>query len=405
MSFTETRAILGNCLANAKLRLKASAFTRIRKLGAEDLVKIILQKVYTSLQLHLDDIYEDFEDIPVTKQAFSKARQQLDPEFVRYFADMTGKIAATDVGETYRGMEIIGVDGSDIALENTPELKEAFGCSGSKKDAATALCSIAFTPKTHNIYDSQIAPYKSDERDLAKLHIQRLLELGKCGSLLLFDRWYPSAEFIKYCKDAGFHFVMRVRRKWNLEADAIVRKGYVFLSNGVRVRILKVVLPTGEIETLLTDLNQKQLPLSDAGELYFKRWQVETEYDLIKSKLELENFSGKTEVAVKQDFFATIYIANLIAFAAEEADEAVKANDAGKSLKYERQANRNRAVHKLRKKFLIILTEPDEAIRDALLERLIARIALHPLPVVPDRSPKRKPPRKKRFYMAKKSVV
>jgi len=405
MAFNQTHTAIKNCLASAKLRLKASAFTRERKLGAKDLLGIILLKVYTSLQLHLDDMYDNFDDVSVSKQAFSKARQQLNPEFVRTFADITGEIAATDTGETYRGMEVIGIDGSDVALENTPALKEAFGCSGSKKNAATALISIAFTPSTHAIYDSQIAPYKSDERDLAKLHIQRLLELGKRGSLLLFDRWYPSAEFIKYCKDSGFHFVMRARRKWNVEADAVKSQGYIFLANGVRIRVLKVVLPTGEIETLITDLNQKQLPLRDAGALYFQRWQVETAYDLIKSKLQLENFSGKTEVAVKQDFYATIYIANLVAFATEEADEVIKANDESKALKHKRKANRGRAINKLRKVFLIILLEPDEERRDELLRRLISTIARHPVSIVPGRSPKRKIPRKKRFYMAKKSVV
>jgi hypothetical protein len=404
MAFNQTQTIFKNCLANAKLRLKVSAFTRERKLGAKDLLGIILLKMYKSLQLCLDDMYDNFDDVSVSKQAFSKARQQLNPEFVRTFADITGEIAATDRGETYRGMEVIGIDGSDVALENTPALKEAFGCSGSKKNAATALISIAFTPSTHAIYDCQIAPYKSDERDLAKLHIERLSELGKRGSLLLFDRWYPSAEFIKYCKDSGFHFVMRARRKWNVEADAIEKRGYIFLSNGVRVRVLKVVLPTGEIETLVTDLNQKQLPLGDAGALYFQRWQVETAYDLIKTKLQLENFSGKTEVAVKQDFYATIYLANLVAFAAEEADEVIKRGDEGKALKHKRKANRGRAINKLRKVFLIILLEPDEKQRDVLLRRLISTIARHPVSVVPGRSPNRKTPRKKRFYMTKKSV-
>lgn len=61
--------------------------------------------------------------------------------------------------------------------------------------------------------DCQIASCATDERDLAKLHMARLQELGLSGSLLLFDRWYPSVEFLDYTLTAGFSFVMRARKK------------------------------------------------------------------------------------------------------------------------------------------------------------------------------------------------
>ena len=93
------------------------------------------------------------------------------------------------------------------------------------------------------------------------------------------------------------------------------------------VRVLKVRLPTGETETLLTSLNQKKLPIRKAAGLYFKRWAVETSYDLLESKLQLEKISGKTEVSVKQDFYATMYIANLASFIFADADEKIAQAD------------------------------------------------------------------------------
>ena len=41
-----------------------------------------------------------------------------------------------------------------------------------------------YGPLDQAIYDCRIAPYAADERDLAKLHMTRLLELGLGGSLL-----------------------------------------------------------------------------------------------------------------------------------------------------------------------------------------------------------------------------
>ena len=221
-------------------------------------------------------------------------------------------------------------------------------------------------------------------------------------------RTYPSAEFIAFLYQSGFQFVMRVRSKFNLESDDIKEQGWINLKHDAKeypVRVLKVKLSTGETETLFTSLKQGQLPLNNAGSLYFERWKIETKYDQIKSKLELENLSGKTKVPVLQDFYATMYLANIIAFAAEEADEQITQNDNGKNLKHPRKANRNRTISKFRNNFLCLLTEPDENKRNDLLDTLIADVIRYPVPIIPDRSPERKLPRKKRFYQNKKSVV
>ena len=414
MVIEKTQERIKNCLNEGEeLRLNEKSFTRKGKLGAKRILHLILQRIYLALQLHLDNYYDEIGECPVSKQAFSKARKNLSPEYVRGFADMTSEVAAGDeTMPSYEGMRLIAIDGSDAALGNTPELKEVFGCSGSKKNAATALCSLAYGPLDHVIYDCRMDRYDKDERDLAKQHVIRLKELDLDGSLLLFDRWYPSAEFIAFLYESGFHFVMRVRRKWNLEADSMKTQGWISVTHNDKtypVRVLKITLSTGEIETLLTSLHQKQLPIRKAGPLYFERWKVETAYDLIRlsfnSKISQVNFSGKTKASVLQDFYATIYLANVAAFAAEEADKRISDADRDKELKYPRQANRNRTIAKLRSIFLCLIMEQDADLRDAMLDKLVVSIAERPVSVVPDRSPLRKPPRKKRFHMAKKSVV
>jgi hypothetical protein len=196
---------------------------------------------------------------------------------------------------------------------------------------------------------------------------------------------------------------------WNLEADAIDREGkIVVITHGgttYKVRVLKIRLKTGEEETFLTNLSQEQLPIREAGELYFKRWCIETGYDTPKSKLQLENFSGKTKVAVKQDFYATVFLLNIAFAHASIANDEIASNDKGKELKYPRKANLNRSISKLRDCFWDMLVEQDRAKRQAIFENLILEIARYPVPIVPNRSPERKKPRKKRFYMARKAVV
>lgn len=236
----------------------------------------------------------------------------------------------------------------------------------------------------------------------------RLQKLGLGGSLLLFDRWYPSREFIAYTLEQGFSFVMRVRDKWNLAVDAVAKDGAVTITydgKKYRIRVIKVPLSTGETETLLTNLTEKQLLADRAGELYFKRWNIETAYDTLKSKLQLENFSGKTEISVKQDFYATIYLMGFAEIRAAEATDEIEATDAGKTLKHARKASMNRTIVKLRDHFWTILLEKDPISRNAMLDTLCAEIAAFPESIRPGRSPKRHIPRNKRFPIAKKCVL
>ena len=404
-----TQDYLNNCQNDPNLRMKSSAFTRRRKLTPKRILMILLKRFVYSLQLGLDRFFENLGEASVSKQAFSKARANLNPQFVRKFADGIAEIHAQDPdAPSYCGMRLVAIDGTEIALENSAELKKSFGCSGAKCSAATALGSMAYGPLDSAIYDCQIAPCTTDERELAKLHMARLQELGLGGSLLLFDRWYPSAAFLNYTLNAGFSFVMRLRKKWNLQADAIKSQGWIRLShNGedFSVRILKVLLPTGEIETLVTNLDENLLPLSKAADLYFKRWTIETSFDTLKSKLQLENFSGKTKVSVLQDFYATVYIAGFAMICAADATKQIQKNDQGKNLKYVRKANMNRSIDCLRNRFFLIILQDDPLIRQSLLDRLCSDIAAYPISIRTGRSPARKKPRNLRFFISKKSVL
>jgi len=132
---------------------------------------------------------------------------------------------------------------------------------------------------------------------------------------------------------------------------------------------------------------------------------VETAYDTIKSKLQLESFSGKTVVSVLQDFYATMYLANMATFSANAADHLISEADAKKQLKYKRKANQNRGIAKFREAFLHLIFEPDEVKRNAMLDKLIKDIAKYPVSIVQKRAPKRKLPRKKRFYQTRRSIL
>jgi len=157
---------------------------------------------------------------------------------------------------------------------------------------------------------------------------------------------------------------MRVREKFSIAIDVlpygdhhgilIKKKGY----EDIPLRVIKFALPSGETETLITDIADNRIGILAFKELYFKRWPIETKYDEIKNKLQVENFSGRTVSAIKQDFFIIMYMANVLAIACWEAQAGIEDERVMKDNKYEYHTNASHAVGTLKDRFIEALLEP-----------------------------------------------
>ncbi len=64
----------------------------------------------------------------------------------------------------------------------------------------------------------------------------------------------------------------------------------------VTLRFIKILLPDGNEEFLITNIFDSDFTDSDFGELYHMQCNIETNYDDIKNKLEIENFSGTSSL-------------------------------------------------------------------------------------------------------------
>jgi hypothetical protein len=88
----------------------------------------------------------------------------------------------------------------------------------------------------------------------------------------------------------------------------------------IRVRLIRVVLPTGEIEVLMTSLlDAEDFPTEAFAELYHLRWAQEESYKRFKCRVEVENWSGKSALSIVQDFHAKVLALNLTAVLASTA--------------------------------------------------------------------------------------
>ena len=59
------------------------------------------------------------------------------------------------------------------------------------------------------------------------------------------------------------------------------------------MRIVTITLKNGTKETLLTNLPQSIMTIDDLEYIYCKRWGIETNYNTLKNRFYIENYSSK----------------------------------------------------------------------------------------------------------------
>ena len=183
------------------------------------------------------------------------------------------------------------------------------------------------------------------------------------------------------------------------EPDQIV--SLIHKDNTLKVRIINVTLSTGETEKLATNIMDPNFTNEEFKALYFKRWGIEVKYSQLKSRYELENFSGVNPIAIRQDFYATIYLSNLMSIAKSEANETAASKQDG--LKYEYKVNMNILIPKMTRTLIGCFYEENIEKRAMLFDRAMETITKNLVPIRPDRSfPRKEPSRKNKYPTNKK---
>lgn len=388
-------------------RLKPQYFTRKRKLPFYALLKFLLSMHKTSTQSALGKFLER-KGITMSQQALSKARSKFDhTPFLKLFNGIRNAFyssAYIDKLHKFNGKFLIAIDGSDTALPNLPSLLKKFGGTGSKASSPTARMSIAYDILNDFIMEANFSPLNVSERDHAQNHIE---QVGKIidlkDSVFIMDRGYASQELIELMSKKSL-YLFRLRTKFNTEIDALPLGSHIITMYGdVKVRIVKFTLPSDEIETLLTNLFD--LDESEFKDLYFKRWRIEVKYDVVKNKLEMPCFSGFSENVIMQDFWISMYLANMAAIAKNEADEKIKEERLDKDNKYEYQTNVNTLIGSMRDRLADAVFTRNPAQRQKKLERIILEIQKSVVPIRPDdgNTPRLENPRKVKYHHNKRS--
>ncbi len=323
--------------------------------------------------------------------------------------------------KTFHGFRIFAIDGTTIRLPSDKELYKEYGYDEANKSVPLARGSLLYDVLNHMTLHACLKPLKTGERSMAFEHIDELIKQDKLNvetnfenDLLIFDRGYPSIPLMFYLNIHKKHFLMRAQKHFLSEVNSVLnsdqkdvvitipafKKGrdispdfpkYLpFLDKDacLKLRVLVFDLPGGQPEILITSLVDKtKFSAEDLFKLYGFRWGEEEEYKFKKCITEIENFSGRSKLAVEQDFFATIFSCNLYALLMNEVEAELiqerAADEAREDLKYEYKVNRNVLVGIIKNEIIDVFLSNCDLYE--YCEKLKKRIKKNLVPIRPDR--------------------
>lgn len=344
-------------------------FTRQRKLPFHILILFLMNLIKGSYQDELDNFFKVLNSYQVAKRFVSKAALVKARMKVKYeaFIELNQQLVAFFFQSfsplTWHGFNLLAIDGTTMRLPHLKEIIEHFGVW---KSAKGAPCPMARVSQIFNVLnkitiDALITPKSIGERELASKHFNHL----QPKDLILLDRGYPAYWLFLLILSAKANFCARVSiKKWK-----IVRK---FYKSGkkekiialyppptskvkckvlelepvpLHLRLIRIELDTGETEILITSLlDETVYPYEIFSELYHDRWPIEEDYKVMKCRIEVENFSGKSVLSIYQDFYAKVFSKNLISALTFPTRQVIYQTNQEK--KYEYQINFTQALSK-----------------------------------------------------------
>ena len=275
----------------------------------------------------------------------------------------------------------------------------------SKKGPVRALVSGMYDVLNGFYLDIQISHISTSENELAKRNLSHLETMGIDSPILaVFDRGYPSLEFIDFLEAKGIHYLFRlssndykkecgdmksmdgfvnlmhtsarlgkIRKKHPESYERMKEKGET------TARISKSILPSGQELALLTNLPMEFTTGQLAG-LYYRRWEIEKKYHTLKNKIKFECVTGKASIYVYQDFYAQILVYNMVQDIRKCADYEVETAEHQKKVKYPLHTNENIAIGLFKEVMIKILTEENPAKKEKLLSTLQSEMEEYVLP-------------------------
>lgn len=388
-------------------RVLETDFSRRRKQSFSSTIFFLINLSTKSLSLEIENFVGLFNKYlnlkSFTKSAFVQYRRKIKPDVFKHLSSVIVNEFYTDneLGvKLWNGFRLLAVDGSRFTLPYTDELKNIYGKTKnqSKTGVVQGRVSVLYDVINNYVIDGILSPLKIGE---GKLALQHLTHVNK-NDLVIYDRGYPSFHLIYEHYKLQSDFLMRVTVGFNNQTKEFIRSGKSTQivdfhpaenkshkdkeydkNTSVKVRLIRVELPGGGIELLITSLlNSKKYSNKIFKKLYFKRWGVETFYDELKNKLKVELFSGYSNQSILQDFYTALFVSNVQTLIVNEIKDEIITET--KENQYEYKVNTNLSYGFLKNRIIFLFFSENDI--DDTIQELKILFKKHLVPIRPGRS-------------------
>jgi hypothetical protein len=374
-------------------------FTRNRALPFKNLIYYMINLPAAAYETELYNLNKNLKGTDIaeplaSKSALTKAREKLSHMAFIELNDYLIRLSQMRFAPNHwNGFFLLAIDGTLCTLPTAKPVVEHFGqWHGRQGDPCPKARVSQLYDVLNNITVASLIISKCvGERELAAAHCAHL---GP-EDLLLLDRGYESFWLFKLIMESNANVCARVScNKLKVvkaflqsgESDRIVKLSctpnsarkcaeFELDKKPLKLRLVRVDLPTGESEVLITSLTDRGKYLVEVfGDLYHQRWPVEEDYKIMKSRIQIENFSGKTVHSVYQDFYAKVFTKNFAAILIQSVSDRIKTIASGRLYSY--KANVTNVLAMLRHHIVVLFNRMQNLLCDNVskLQNLIVRV-------------------------------
>jgi hypothetical protein len=324
-------------------------FTRKKKLPFETVMQLLISMGGNSIYKELLES-QGYDVITATTSAFIQQRNKILPSAVEFlFHKFTQSY--TDIKD-YRGYRLLAIDGSDLHVATDSADTDTYFQSHPNTKGYNLLHLNAAYDLCNRLYvDAIVQPRKlwNEGRALAD-RVDRSPISGK--TIVISDRGYESYNNFAHIEGKGWNYVIRVKdldsngilsglrlpssEEFDLDFHLILTKKqtkevkahpeiYKYVPSNstfdfldlhenlfypISFRVVRFVLPSGDYESVITNLSAADFPPDEIKSIYHMRWGIETSFRALKYTVGLTNFHAKRQESITQEIFARMIMYN-----------------------------------------------------------------------------------------------
>lgn len=329
-------------------------FTRRRGLLPEEVLLFPIQMQRDSLAGELLTFYEYRTDAP-SPSAYIQQRAKLLPDAMRsLLLAFNGHFSPALFKNKY---SVIAIDGSSFSIFRNPSDPDTYSPpSGQSPQGYNQIHVVAsYQPASRTFIDAVIHPLMKKNEYAALCQLIDRCRTDQGIPVFLADRGFPSLNAFAHAQEKGVFFLFRAKKDFAcrlLGADmpagggefdvpisrTVVRTkakkhwsrpdmpelyryvdkntSFDYISPGspgeyhIHLRVVRVQIPGGEVEYLVTNLPSHEFGTGELCFLYSLRWGIETSFRELKHAVGASDFHSKALENVTHEVWARLILYN-----------------------------------------------------------------------------------------------